>query len=294
MSNSSGKRQIDNQPFPTVTVILNVFQRGANFEKQFQAVKSQTVDVREIMVWENGADAVPSLLGQGVSKSRSDSNLGVWARFAFALNATSDFVWLIDDDTIPGTRWLENALNTFATSPGVIGSRGLRFRSTSNYLLYDEFGPNFPSAKIEQVDIVGHNWIVPRLWLAHFWNEYPRKFPHHLAGEDIHLSYSIQKHLGLGTFVPAHTRKDSEAWGELRTESFFDGTDPSAISQSPKSMKRFEDAYSHYVKLGFEPLCLRDGKERSGERLLGQTISKFPHQAQKLGTLLRLRKRRRD
>jgi hypothetical protein len=36
----------------------------------------------------------------------SNYNFGVWARFAFALNATTKYVCVFDDDTLPGKKWL--------------------------------------------------------------------------------------------------------------------------------------------------------------------------------------------
>ena len=46
----------------------------------------------------------------------SNYNYGVWARFAYALNARTDYVCVLDDDTIPGNRWLGNCLNTYRNS----------------------------------------------------------------------------------------------------------------------------------------------------------------------------------
>lgn len=294
MPNSSQSRHGDQFDQPSVSVVLNVFKRGENFARQLDAVRAQTLPPKEILIWENGADKVELSGESGVTRARSEDNLGVWARFAYALNASSEFVWLIDDDTIPGPGWLENALRTFRSNPGVIGSRGLKFSSSTNYLLYEEYGPNRPSEKVEEADIVGHNWVIPRAWLGFFWSEYGQKFPHDLAGEDIHLSFAVQKHLGLGTFVPPHPADNQDWWGELSSQSDFDGTDENAISQSPESMRRFERAYAHYVRLGFEPVCVRTQTEKGINRVLGTVISKWPYQAQKIANLINLRKPERD
>jgi len=239
----------------TVSVVLNVFKRSANYEAQLAAIKAQTHPVTEIMVWENGNDSVPP--GTASVHARSSKNLGVWARFAFALNATSDFVWMIDDDSIPGPEWLASALDAHDQTGGLIGSRGLRFRTTESYTLYDEFGPNNPNAEIVEVDIVGHNWIFPKPWLSSFWALGDSRFDHDLAGEDIHLSFAVQKFLGVGTFVPPHPPSGFNLWGESPALDSEFGRDPHAISGNPASMKRFEDAYAHYIALGFRPLCNR-------------------------------------
>jgi len=273
----------------SVSVVMNVFKRGRNFADQLRAIQTQTHKVEEILVWENGEDTAGPI--ESCTIIRSSANLGVWARFSAALNTSSDFVWLIDDDTIPGPFWLENALSTFKASPGVIGSRGLRFRSQHSYTLYDEFGPNSPSSEIQAVDIVGHNWIFPRQWLGLFWSEYANKFDSPVAGEDIHLSFAVKKHLGLQTFVPPHPAHDTSGWGEL-PDTKFSGRGSESISQDPKSMLRFEKAFAHYIDIGFSPLCMSTGRELGfTKELEAKFIARFPRTIQSLAEFLNLKKK---
>lgn len=276
---------------PSVSVILNVFRRSQNFHFQLEAIKKQTWPVKEIFVWENGEDTIPEaiIFSEGLTRLRSSRNLGVWSRFALALNATGDLVWLIDDDVVPGVRWLENAVNTYLVEPAVIGSRGLKFHSNFSYLLYDEFGPNAPSFQAEVVDIVGHNWIFPRAWLGLFWGSYQEKFDSPLAGEDIHLSF-VAKRAGYPTVVPPHPPDSLDLWGEIKEASLFSGDDTAAISKDLSSLRRFEDAFRHYVSLGFQTVSSQDHVtfgRKTFAAVLGKLISRFPKQfflmAKKLG-----------
>ena len=281
---------------PSVSVVLNVYKRGSKFTKQLEALIAQTAPISEFLVWENGEDFAPKLVnGVPVLKiARASENLGVWSRFAFALNATSDFVWVIDDDTVPGPRFLENALETFEAHPGVIGSRGLRFRSSRSYTLYDEFGPNSQNPKVERVDIVGHNWIFPREWLGYFWAEYSKKFESPLAGEDIHLSYAVQKHLGLGTFVPPHPEENHDLWGELADPAGLNGRDDVAISASSSALRRFEKAFSHYQKLGFTIQNTDQAGLRAWsleKQVLAPMVALAPNFAHTVSGFLRFRKK---
>lgn len=277
----------------TVTVVINVFKRGPNFEKQLAAINSQSHPVHEVLVWENGHDSSGSARS-GTKRSRSDFNFGVWARFSYALNATSDFIWMIDDDTIPGVRFLESALETFEANNGVIGSRGIRFRTKNSYHLYDEVGTHKRNDQTEQVDLVGHNWIFPRAWLGVFWAEYERKFEGDLAGEDMHLSFAVQKHLGLGTFVPPHPANEPERWGEVgQDENAFDGTDRHAISLGPNSDKRFENAFQHYVSNGWKMMYELEGNQpRSIDMLASKAIAANPKLVRQMAKVLGLRKPR--
>ncbi len=277
-------------PKDSVSVVLNVFRRSANYEAQLAAIKAQTHPVSEILVWENGNESVP--LETASVHARSSKNLGVWARFAFALNATSEFIWMIDDDSIPGPHWLQNALETHRMTGGLIGSRGLRFRTTDSYTLYDEFGPNNPNSEIVEVDIVGHNWVFPRPWLGQFWSAYPGRFDNPLAGEDIHLSFIAQTLCGAGTFVPPHPPSRREVWGEQPAEEAQFGRDESAISKNLASMTKFENAYQHYLRNGFMPLCIRDSQLAPGgvDRLSAMALRRAPRLAHNLAKWLKLRK----
>jgi hypothetical protein len=242
-------------------------------------------------MWENGEETKPE--AKVDLRIRSEKNLGVWARFSAALNASSDFIWMIDDDSIPGPNFLRSALATFAETPGVVGSRGVRFRSSRSYTLYDEFGPANPNETPVRVDIVGHNWIFPRDWLAVFWQEYPSKFDHPLAGEDIHLSFAVQKHFGLGTYTSPHPTFDLSVWGESApTKDAMN--DVVAISNHPQSMKRFEKALAHYVACGFV-VQNEVGLDRPtlAEILTASMVRNAPYSAQKVARALGLKKKLR-
>lgn len=277
---------------PSVTAVVNLYKRGHLLEAQLEAIKSQSHKVDEILVWENGADEFHGANRFPLVRARSSHNLGVWARFAFALNAKSEFVWFLDDDSIPGSRFLENCLRTFEISPGVIGSRGLVFRTRTSYGLYDEFGPLNPNEKAQEVDIVGHNWVLPRSWLGAFWGELENAFPSPFAGEDIHVSYSVQKCLGLPTIVPPHPVDNLQMWGDTRVEDNL-GSDSVAISKSAESLVRFEQALAHYRGLGFITLVERSGKAKSFEDVQGYAIARFPNLVHRIARLMGIKKKPR-
>jgi len=74
-----------------ISVILTKYKREHRFEEQYQSVENQSIKPEEILVCDNRSQ-----------------NLGVWSRFSTALHAKGEFVCVIDDDTIPGEKWLEN------------------------------------------------------------------------------------------------------------------------------------------------------------------------------------------
>ena len=59
--------------------------------------------------------------------------MGVWARFAYALNAKTEYIAMFDDDTIPGPLWFENCLNTMKRHEGLLGTIGLVLDTPHSY-----------------------------------------------------------------------------------------------------------------------------------------------------------------
>ena len=164
----------------TVTVILNGYKRN-HLKEQVEALDNQTHPVEEIFYWQNTVDgfAYDEDTYSNLNSALSNYNYGVWARFAYALNARTDYVCVIDDDTIPGSKWIENCVNTYETHPGLLGGIGLWFKN-KNYELdllpngeVAKFGWQVNNEKPVQVDIVGHSWFFARDLLSVFWREIP-------------------------------------------------------------------------------------------------------------------------
>jgi len=202
-----------------VSIILNGYKRPHVLNRQLDAIRDQTVAPSEILIWRNDpasrmTDLKFSLARtSGAIVTKSEKNFGVWARFSFALMAKSEFICVIDDDTIPGKRWLENCLTSFQSRPGLYGTIGVRFNSSKGYDGHQtRLGWDNPNPNIERVDIVGHAWFFPKEYLSYFWREFPTPLPVS-AGEDIHFSYTLQKFAGIETLVPPHPIGNQELWG---------------------------------------------------------------------------------
>jgi len=238
----------------TVAVVLNAFKRTDYLELQLDAVEKQTITPSNIYVWQNAGGEIPEHLKSRFILSECSDNLGVWARFAYALNINADYICIFDDDTIPGERWLENCLNTIKDYDGLLGTRGLRYMSPKRYHPFEHYGWGNPNEETIQVDIVGHTWFFKREYLAHFWSEMPPKDASFIAGEDIHFSYMLQKN-GIGTYVPPHPKNDMSLWGSLPEYGEKLGTSDIAISSSQTALSRFDIALQYYTNRGFK-LCL--------------------------------------
>lgn len=248
----------------SITVVLNGFKRN-NLKEQVEAIRRQTVPVNEIFYWQNTAPgfSYDEDTYCQLNSALSNYNYGVWARFAYALNARTDYVCVFDDDTIPGPKWLENCLNTYETHPGLLGGIGLRFKNSryeldqapdGRYLRYGWDNMSYcmgNNPEPVEVDIVGHSWFFSRDLLSVFWRELPDNEPWTmLCGEDIHFSYMLQKYTDLKTWVAPHPPNDTSMWSSLKGMQY--GTDKHAIFHVNSQTGEMSDYLEHCVNKGFK------------------------------------------
>lgn len=240
-----------------VTVVLNGYKRAKHFGLQLRSIKNQTLQPSEILLWQNAGDTFDENLTLSTTHASCNKNLGVWARFAFALNANTEYICVFDDDTIPGKKWLENCYNTIQRFDGLLGTIGVRFLSDNSYQPIERFGWANPNEKVEEVDIVGHSWFFRREWLSTFWRELPDITQSKIVGEDIHFSYTLKKFLDKKTFVPPHPKDEIEMWGSLPQIGWSIGQDQAAISMNYENLNIMSKTYVDYVKKGFQPIKFR-------------------------------------
>ena len=210
-----------------ITVILNGYKRKDQLQEQIDALNSGTVKPNEILLWYNYPEDPDLINYEVVSKiptALNNKNYGVWARFYFALNAQNPFVCVFDDDTLPGSRWLENCLETMKTHEGLLGTVVLLYQSPlppqhrSYYEAYVRFGwidNGIQNEETVQVDLVGHSWFFKKEWLSHMLRELPDP-KYTTCGEDMHFSYMLQKYANIPTFVPPHPKNDKSLWGSIK------------------------------------------------------------------------------
>jgi hypothetical protein len=210
---------------PTITVVCNEFRRPHLLDRQLEMIVQQTVPASEILVWHNHPEkiipgvhsnvrfATHVFAADKVSRhAKASVNFGTWARFAFALNATSEYVAVFDDDAIPGVRWFENCLATMGEGEALLGTAG--FVHDRDGVSWDRRGVGCyarNNERLERVDYVEHAWFFKRAWLSTFWRELPPDPT--LGGEGMHFSFMLQRYLAIPTVVPEHPSADRSLWG---------------------------------------------------------------------------------
>jgi GT2 family glycosyltransferase len=225
-----------------VSIVLTGFRREHYMQQQLESVRAQTVEPAEILVWSNDPDREKEpeesarrirsrRVHEGTRTAHASVNFGVWARFAYALNARSEYVCVFDDDTIPGSRWIESCLRHMGEREALYGTIGILYDnpappeslSCSYYEPQVKLGWYASGNRDEprEVDLVGHAWFFKRAWLSAFWRELPEP-DFALCGEDMHFSFMLQKYLGIPTIVPPHPSGDTTVWGSVMGELGMD------------------------------------------------------------------------
>jgi hypothetical protein len=230
-----------------VTAIINGFKRPQNVDHIIMSLLCQSVRVDDILVWWNDpCCAQQSRYTKHVKSIISSYNFGVWARFSLALNTSSDHIVIFDDDTIPGSRWIENCLNH--EQLGLLGTIGLIYKNRVRYMDHVRYGWANPNEDPIHVDIVGHSWFFRREWLPFYFRELRPQVGFELFGEDIHFSYILQKYCNIPTYVPPHPSNNMSLWGSLYGGL---GTDSHAISMTPDAFSKWDIPFQYYLGKGF-------------------------------------------
>lgn len=221
-----------------VTVILSGYKRPYVLKEQYEAIKNQTHKDINIILWINTVKDIKfdSNILNSCDTIISNQNYGVWGRFAIALNSRTKFINIIDDDTIPNCKWIENCLDTISKYNGVITTRGVLMNKGSDHLYpspqsYTAHGWCNPNEEVIQVDMGCHSWFFNKDILRAFWINAPFITPMNY-GEDMHLSFIAKQYFDLNTYVAPHPKNNIDLWGSKPDKASSYGSDSAAISWS--------------------------------------------------------------
>ncbi|GAB2233692.1 hypothetical protein Droror1_Dr00002921 [Drosera rotundifolia] len=218
-----------------VTVILNHFKRKT-LCSQLDSLLQQTLPFHHVWVLAFGSPNEQSL--KRIVETYNDTRISFisstydfkyFGRFQMALQTEGDLVYILDDDMIPGKRMLEIMSHVAGTEKYqnvVLGSIGriLPFRMKDfTFPSYRKFGikeaglylpdPAYDILveKVVQVDFLSSSWFLSSELVKTLFIEDPFTF---MTGEDLHLSYLLQKYRDAGSFVVPVDPSDKETWGD--------------------------------------------------------------------------------
>jgi hypothetical protein len=216
-----------------LTVLINAWARPEYLPLVWEAIQYQTRRPKETWIIQNNPGAravVPRQFLESVGRDYdtriidSGFNHGCWFRFILAaLSCRTRYVAIYDDDTLSGRMALEAALTDLLHNPGVYGGRGVIFnpvKAGPAFLNYVALGWPTGSERAEQVDFVGHLWVMETCWLRELLRHIPSMLldardPARECGEDMYVSFVAQK-LGIPTFVFGHSGGINPRWSSIQ------------------------------------------------------------------------------
>jgi hypothetical protein len=193
---------------PLVTVILSAWNRLQYLEAQIESLRCQSLNPLNIWLW---ADRHPLNNHKTYDYLDIDKlfltncGSGVYGRFSAALLVSTEYVAILDDDMIPGRRYLENCLTTCVATDAIVAAAGVQFLSSEQYLPCDRFGWTARTAKVMPVDVGCNGWFLRKEWVKYLWMEPPYDWTN---GEDMQLSFLAQKYGGISTVTPAQATEE--------------------------------------------------------------------------------------
>ncbi|GFP84242.1 hypothetical protein PHJA_000567900 [Phtheirospermum japonicum] len=220
---------------PKVTVILNHFKRKT-LCAQLDSLLHQTLPFHHVWVLSFGSPneqslkrIVESYNNTKISFISSSYDFKYYGRFQMALQTEADLVYILDDDMIPGKKMLEILSHVAGTEKyknSVLGSIGRilpfrqkdftfpsyrKFRSREAGLYLPDPAYDITIDRVVQVDFLSSSWFLSAELVKTLFIETPFTFS---TGEDLHLSYQLQKYRDAGSFVLPVDPNDKETWGD--------------------------------------------------------------------------------
>ena len=244
-------RTLTREPTADITVILNAYRRPYNLKMQIESIRAQTNPPKNLWLWVNAHEDNKDFDFESLDVDRifkNDYNWKFYGRFAAALLADTEFIAIYDDDTIPGTEWQQNCLETMKVKEGILGSAGIILRS-DRYADHERRGWPTHNAEVTEVDLVGHAWFFKREWLRYLWQEKPTTWDN---GEDIQFAFMSKIHGGIRTYCPPHPSDNKEMHGSVLGNEL--GIDSKATSNNQET--------SHEQFFSERDVCVRTGLEK--------------------------------
>lgn len=236
-----------------ITVVVSVFNRPELLQSQIEAIKKQTLQPKEIIVWQTKSKhwedekwvETEFEIPEGVTLITTENDLNLSARFAATLFAKTSYVCLLDDDVFPAEGYLEEALKISKQENAVISAYGMLYDKELNDSVAQRFGDHgaYTNEHVE-VDVGGHSWLGKKEWFFTFFKEESLS---PTEGDDLHFAYTLKKYTDAKIFVFAVAETNLKIWAN---------TNPSAgLGFRALHTRKWDDIkiWSDYAKIGWRP-----------------------------------------
>ncbi len=189
-----------------VLVILSAYKRNY-FLEQIEAIKSQEgVIIKKILVWQNEHHVDVSFLREhGVQIFQSDDNCRYHGRFTLPLLYDNiEYTAIFDDDVIPSSKWLSNAIRCAEEYKCIATQNG------RNHVPMFGCGDTGVQEKDLKVDFGGHSWVFKTEYVRYLWSQKQLSYE---TGEDLQFCLNAKLHGNIDTYC---VRQNKENCGNLK------------------------------------------------------------------------------
>ena len=192
-----------------LTVLLTVYKRKT-LGLQLRALQAQSTKPKHVVVYHDESHRrIPKrrLIRRGIDVTENSFNTKFLGRFAYLINAPTEWVAVLDDDIIPGRLCLENYLSQAQATDGILGGMGrvARTNPQKEGLIQPPDVGIRPQPVL--VDFVGHMWLFRKERLFDMFAFPPVTYD---TGEDMHLCFSSKLRSGISSYA-AGQRSDDES-----------------------------------------------------------------------------------
>src|SRR6056300_33310 len=193
-----------------ITTVLTVTDRLEYLQSQLESIKNQTVSSEIFIHWNNDTEyelEYPSVIYRNQHKSTP-----LYSRFINSINITTPYVFICDDDTLPGKKYLEKCLEFSKNKDVCIVSCGMNFNEGETKYNVNKRIRQSEFLKVPtQVNMGGQGYFLKTELLRKYCNY---KTHSTLSGEDIHLGFVCYKE-NIPIYVLDKDENDKDTWQDL-------------------------------------------------------------------------------
>lgn len=218
----------DNKPATsTWTAIITMWKRSDYLAEQLSAIKTQSFAPAEIIIILNenhiSEQTIRDIGGPDIRIVRSDVN-SLYSRWAIAYIAKGEYVCVFDDDIIPGSLWIENAMRASKQYNALVGPSGRIYSKNGKHGYYKLVVPAENWSDKQTIDCgvtdvycdwVCNSYLFKREWVGYALGavRYQESFK---TFDDIQLATSLYIYGGIQCITPMQPSSNKELHGSLK------------------------------------------------------------------------------
>lgn len=223
-----------------LAVILSSHMRPQMTEQQLLKLRQQTIHAKRIVFLVSPGLSANEALLSSQETVRTSFPFTPWRRFYEAAMQDAEWVAILDDDTIPGSRWLEAALDYLKDNTNdVVAARGVKLDDSLGEHMV---GPGQEPQEITEVDYGENGWVLSRQKLVDLLGM-DILGSNGAFGWSVHLGWAAKQQGGKTVVLPYGTQTAGMLQGPAR--------DTVSLRRAPIWADKHHEILRHYRNAGW-------------------------------------------